>query len=146
MLAATGREGAAAIDLIGPGNRPGGGASEGPLFATALLAVVAAGFVLAGLGLGDRLRYTPELALIPVAAAALMLAHYFGYDAYYGLDLRRYSDHGFVPMSAVVGATAIAICAALLLVTRTTYRGGAILAGFVLPGVAFLTILSQTGH
>ena len=38
-----------------------------------------------------RLLAVPELAAVPLAAAAFLLAHHFSYDAYYAPTLRRFS-------------------------------------------------------
>jgi hypothetical protein len=86
--------------------------------------------VLAGLGLSGRMRCMLELALIPLAAAALLVAHYVNYDPYDAPIQRRYSEGSIVPTSGVVTVGCLAT----------------IVAGALPPAIAFPTVASGLRH
>src|SRR4051812_30207788 len=84
-------EAALALEWISPGRGPGDDPTGQAAVTIATLAAIVATFVLSTL----RPRGRP-FALVPLAAAAWMLAHYYAFDPYYLPTKRRYGDDGVV--------------------------------------------------
>ena len=56
--------------------------------------------------------------LVPVAAAAYMVAHYYAFDSYYLPSLRRFSESGGVSSIWVYGVVVAAVIVALAIRRR----------------------------
>lgn len=144
-------EAAIAVGIVGLGADPGQDApGRATLISFVFLALLigALALMVAGLAGGfpddgetdyesRRLLAVPELAAVPLAAAAFLLAHHFSYDAYYAPTLRRFSTGlptGYVVLVGV-GAVLIAIGLRLRLICRISALAGAFLLMVVLLGL-----------
>jgi hypothetical protein len=92
-----------AVGWLSIGSQPGEGApAEGVFVVGAVLALLAAAVSCFVAGIRGR-RPSRVDPLIPLTAAAFVVARYYGYDPYYAPTLRRFSDDGSV---APCGCTA----------------------------------------
>jgi hypothetical protein len=128
-----------ALDWISPGRDSGDDPTGQAGVTIAVLAAIAATFVVSTL----RPRRWP-FALVPVAAAAWMLAHYYAFDPYYLPTKRRYGDDGVVSPLWIYGVVVAAV--GLSVASRRSSSAGAILTPlFVL--VCLATVVAQgLGH
>ena len=85
-----------------PGSEPAGQHVVGAVTVLAIVATVALGF-----RAPDR-----AFALVPLAAAAWMVAHYYAFDPYYLPFHRRFSDAGLVAPSLVYGLVLVGVAVA----------------------------------
>ncbi len=60
-----------------------------------------------------RILHRWPAALVPIAGAAYMVAHYYAFDPYYLPSLRRFSDRGLVPTAWLYGVVVAAVIVAL---------------------------------
>ena len=116
LLAATAYEAAIALEWISMGSQPGDDApAQGVVTIAAFLALLTG--IVATLISRRILRRWPA-TLVPVAAAAYMVAHYYAFDSYYLPSLRRFSDSGGVSSVWVYGVTVAAVIVALAIRRR----------------------------
>jgi hypothetical protein len=142
LLAAAGYETAVALGWISVGTEPGEGARyEGLVMISAALAMLAA--VLVALVAAARPQWSASAALFAVAAAAVMVAHYYTFDTYYLPTLTRYSDSG--PFSSTwVYSLALAGALASLLV-RARPLIGLLGTAVVIPFCLFTIVFAGLG-
>jgi hypothetical protein len=135
----------AAAGLLEIGNEPGEGtageivvsvaAATGFLIAVATLALTAA----RGRAPRDR-----AFVVLPLAAAAYMVARFYTYDPYYAPSFRRASEDGLVSQWWVFGL-AVAACAAAVAV-RLARRLGVALTVFVIATCGLTALVERGGH
>lgn len=146
VLVAAAYEAIVGLDLVEFSNNP----TEGAPGATGLL-VVAIGavglggllFFVAGLNAAATRRLTQvrEVALVPVAAAMLLLYHHISDDPTYAPSLERFSHSGAAPTAAVIVTCLVDVVAAGLLVARRD-RIGLLVGGAGLMVTAALTFFA----
>ena len=92
LLAAAAYEAALALEWISMGSKPGDEATgQGAVTIAAFLALLTG--IVATVVSRRILRRWPA-TLVPVVAAAYMVAHYYAFDSYYLPSLTRFSDLG----------------------------------------------------
>ena len=128
VFAGAAHQAAVALGWPAIGNQPGEWApGEGYLVPPALLVLALLGFALPAAGaLAWEVPATPVLAL---AAACMVVARFFTYDAYYAPTLRRMSDGGAVAGTWIVVVVACALGSALLALRWS--RTGLVATGLV---------------
>jgi hypothetical protein len=108
LLAAAAYEAALALEWISMGSKPGDEATgQGAVTIAAFLALLTG--IVATVVSRRILRRWPA-TLVPVAAAAYMVAHYYAFDSYYLPSRTRFSDSGSVSsiwVYCVLGAAVI---------------------------------------
>jgi hypothetical protein len=135
-------ETAVAIEWIGVGSEPGEGARyEGIVMVFAALAML--GGTVTSLVLAARGRRSALAGLFAVAAAAVMVAHYYTFDTYYLPTLRRYSDSGSFSPTWVYSVAIAAALASLLALARPT--PGLIVTALVIPLCLFTVVFAGLG-
>jgi hypothetical protein len=82
--------------------------------------------------------------LVPIAAAAYMVAHYYAFDSYYLPSLRRFSDGGAVPSIWLYGVVLAAVVAAFAIRRRPSTAP--VLTPLVLLVCAVTVLVEGTGH
>jgi hypothetical protein len=82
--------------------------------------------------------------LVPVAAAAYVVAHYYAFDSYYLPTLRRFSDGGAVPSAWVYGVVVAAVVVAAAIRRRPSTAP--VLTPLVLLVCAVTVLAEGTGH
>ena len=110
LLAAAAYEAAVALEWISMGSLSG---QEAPGQAAVTIAAFLA--LLTGIVatlVSRRILHRWPAALVPVAAAVYMLAHYYAFDSYYLPTLRRFSDAGSVSSAWVFGVVVAAVLVA----------------------------------
>ena len=116
LLAATAYEAAIALEWISMGSQPGDDApAQGVVTIAAFLALLTG--IVATLISRRILRRWPA-TLVPIAAAAYMVAQYYSFDSYYLPSLRRFSDAGSIPSVWVHGVAVAALIVALVIRRR----------------------------
>ena len=116
LLAATAYEAAIALEWISMGSQPGDDApAQGVVTIAAFLALLTG--IVATLISRRILRRWPA-TLVPIAAAAYMVAQYYSFDSYYLPSLRRFSDAGSIPSVWVHGVAVAALIVALAIRRR----------------------------
>ena len=136
LLGSAAYEAAIALQWIPVGTEPGDNARfEGLVISLALLAFL--GGIVISIGLAVRDRRSVVGALIPVAAALMMIARYYTFDTYYLPTLTRYSEGSF-PASWVYGLALASVSACVLSLMKP--RIGAVIAA----GVIFLCTFTVT--
>ena len=116
LLAAAAYEAAVALEWISMGSLSG---QEAPGQAAVTIAAFLA--LLTGIVatlVSRRILHRWPAALVPVAAAVYMLAHYYAFDSYYLPTLRRFSDSGSVSSAWVFGVVVAAVLVALAIRRR----------------------------
>jgi hypothetical protein len=142
LLAAAAYEAAVALEWISMGRLSG---QEAPGQAEVTIAAFVALFtgIVATL-VSRRILHPWPATLVPVAAAAYMVAHYYAFDSYYLPTLRRFCDGGVVPAAWLYGVVAAALVAAVAIRRRPSTAP--VLTPLVLL-VCAVTVLAQgTGH
>jgi hypothetical protein len=139
FVAAALYEVAVALGWIPAGHEPGGDPPGQAVVTIAALVAVAATFVLSAL----RPRGWP-FALLPVAAAAWMVAHYYAFDPYYLPTKRRYADGGVVSPFWIYSVLLAAVC--LSVASRRSRSAGPILTPFFLLVCLATVIAEGSGH
>jgi hypothetical protein len=109
LLAAAAYEAAVALEWISMGRQPGDDATGQAVVTIAAFLALLTGIV-ATLASRRILRRWPA-ALVPVAAAVYMVAHYYAFDPYYLPTLRRFCDGGVVPAGWLYGVAVAALVA-----------------------------------
>jgi hypothetical protein len=118
LLAATAYEAAIALEWISMGSQPGDDApAQGVVTIAAFLALLTG--IVATLISRRILRRWPA-TLVPIAAAAYMVAQYYSFDSYYLPSLRRFSDAGSIPSVWVYGVAVAALIVALAIRRRSS--------------------------
>ena len=116
LFAAAAYETAVALEWISLGSVPGQeapGQAEVTIAAfLALLTGIVATFV------SRRILRPWPAALVPLAAASYLLAHYYAFDSYYLPTLRRFSDSGSVSSVWVYGVVVAAVLVAVAITRR----------------------------
>ena len=116
LLAAAAYEAALALEWISMGSIPGDEATgQGAVTIAAFLALLTG--IVATVVSGRILRRWPA-TLVPVGAAAYMVAHYYAFDSYYLPHLRRFSESGGVSSVWVYGVVAAALIVAFAIRQR----------------------------
>jgi hypothetical protein len=116
LLAATAYEAAVALEWISMGSQPGDDApAQGVVTIAAFLALLTG--IVATLISRRILRRWPA-TLVPIAAAAYMVAQYYSFDSYYLPSLRRFSDAGSISSIWVYGVAIAALIVALAIRRR----------------------------
>jgi hypothetical protein len=145
LLLAAVYEAAIALEWISLGSEPGGDApGQAVVTSGAFLALVAGiGVGVAGVLRRGSPRRWPAM-LIPVAAAAYLLSHYYAFDSYYLPDLRRFSDDGNIAARWVYGVAAcsVGVGALIALVPRI----GLALLPFMLLVCGIFVVGEGIGH
>jgi hypothetical protein len=142
LFAAAAYEAAIALEWISMGSLSG---QEAPGQAAVTIAAMLA--LLTGIVatvVSRRILHRWPAALIPVAGATYMVAHYYAFDSYYLPTLRRFCDGGAVPAAWVYGIALAAVVVAFAIRRRPSTAP--ILTPLVLL-VCAVTVLAQgTGH
>ena len=108
-----------AFGWLSIGSEPGeGAAAEGVFVVGAVLALLVAAGSCFVAGIRGR-RPSRVDPLIPPAAAAFVVARFYGYDPYYAPTLRRFSDDGSVAAVWVYGLVLGLVLSAGLIVVRS---------------------------
>ncbi len=149
VLAAAAYEALVGLDVADVGDPVDGAPGAAGLLLVAIAAVGLGGAVMFVCGLipaaTERLTAVRELALVPVAAAMLLLYHHLAYDAAYAPDLDRFSNGDAAPTALVIAVGVIDLAAAALL-TAQRRRWGLLVGGVGLMASAALTLLTVGGH
>jgi hypothetical protein len=136
-------EAGVALEWIPLGTEPGEGARyEGFVMAAAATAMLAA--VVVSLVLAARERRTVPSACFAIAAAALMVAHYFTFDTYYLPTLTRYSESGSFSSAWVFSVAIAGVLASLLAFARPLF--GFMGTAVVIPLCLFTIVFAGFGH
>ena len=116
LLAAAAYEAAVALEWISMGPQPGDDApGQGVVTIAAFLALLTG--IVATLVSRRILRRWPA-TLVPIAAAAYMVAQYYTFDSYYLPSRTRFSDTGSISSVWVYGVVAAAVIVALAIRRR----------------------------
>jgi hypothetical protein len=138
-------ETAFAFGAFGVGDEPGDGPVGSTLVAVLGGLAIAAGAVLAGLALlPDEPAPRHVVALIPLGAAAFVVARFLTPDPYYAPTVRRLSDGGAFSASWIFVWTGLAVVAAALIMIRR--RVGLATAVPVLLVLAVTGLAEASGH
>jgi hypothetical protein len=116
LLAAAAYEAAVALEWISMGSLPGQEAPGQAVVTIAAFLALLTGIV-ATLVSRRILRRWPA-TLVPVAAAAYMVAQYYSFDSYYLPSRRRFSDAGGISSVWVYGVAVAALIVALAIGRR----------------------------
>ena len=116
LLAAAAYEAAVALEWISMGSLPGQEAPGQAVVTIAAFLALLTGIV-ATLASRRILRRWPA-TLVPIAAAAYMVAHYYAFDSYYLPSRTRFSDSGSVSSIWVYGVLGAAVIVALAIRRR----------------------------
>jgi hypothetical protein len=93
--------------------------------------------------LAARSRRSVPAALFAVAAAALMVAHYYAFD-YYLPTLTRYSESGSFSPAWVISVAIAGVLASLLAFARPLF--GFMATAVVIPLCLFTIVFAGFGH
>jgi hypothetical protein len=142
LFAAAAYEVAVALEWISMGSLSGQEASGQAVVTIAAFAALLTGIV--GTLVSRRILHRWPAALVPVAAAAYMVAHYYAFDSYYLPTLRRFCDGGAVPAEWLYGVVVATLVVAVAIRRRPSTAP--VLTPLVLL-VCAVTVLAQgTGH
>jgi hypothetical protein len=94
--------------------------------------------------LAARSRWSFPAALFAVAAAALMVAHYYTFDTYYLPTLTRYSESGSFSPAWVFSVAIAGVLASLLAFARPLF--GFMATAVVIPLCLFTIVFAGFGH
>jgi hypothetical protein len=145
LFAAAAYEAAVALEWISLGSEPGDDASGQAVVTSSAFLALAAGM---GVGAVAAFRRGPvrrwPAMLIPVAAAAYLIGHYYAFDPYYLPTLRRFSDDGNIAARWVyaVAACAVGVGGVIALAPRI----GLALLPFMLLVVGIFVVGEGIGH
>jgi hypothetical protein len=136
-------EAGVALEWIPLGTDPGEGARyEGFVMAAAAIAMVAGVVVSLMLAVRDRRAF--PAALFAIAAAALMVAHYYTFDTYYLPTLTRYSESGSFSPAWVFSVAIAGVLASLLAFARPLF--GFMATAVVILLCLFTLVFARFGH
>jgi hypothetical protein len=145
LLAAAAYETAIALEWISLGSEPG---DDAPGQVVVTLAAFLALF--AGMGIGAAaalgrgpIRRRPAM-LIPIAAAAYLIGHYYAFDPYHLPTLRRFSADGSIAARWVYGVAACALAVAGVIALAP--RFGLALLPFILLICGIFVVGEGIGH
>lgn len=142
LFAAAAYEVAVALEWISMGSLSGQEASGQAVVTIAAFVALLVGIV--GTLVSRRILHRWPAALVPVAAAAYMVAHYYAFDSYYLPTLRRFCDGGAVPAEWLYGVVVATLVVAVAIRRRPSTAP--VLTPLVLL-VCAVTVLAQgTGH
>lgn len=142
LLAAAAYEAAVALEWISMGRQPGDDpAGQAPVTIAAFLALLTG--IVATL-VSRRILHRWPAALVPVAAAAYMVARYYAFDPYYLPTLRRFGDAGVVPAAWLYGVVVAALVVAVAIRRRPSVAP--VLTPLVLLVCAVTALVQGTGH
>jgi hypothetical protein len=142
LLAAAAYEAAVALEWISMGTVSGQDAPGQALATIAAFLALLTGIV--ATLVSRRILHRWPAALVPVAAAVYMVAHYYAFDPYYLPTLRRFCDGGAVPAAWLYGVVVAALVATVAIRRRPSTAP--VLTPLVLL-VCGVTVLAQgTGH
>lgn len=145
LFAAAAYEVAVALEWISLGSTPGDDAPGQAVVTIAAFLALGVGMGLGIVGALGRGRVSGRPAfLIPVAAAAYLLGHYYAFDSYYLPTLRRFSDDGSIAARWVYGSAGLALVVAGLI--AVTPRIGLALVPFVLLLCGIFVVGAGIGH
>ena len=116
LLTAAAYEAAIALEWISMGSEPGDDATGQAAVTIAAFLALLTGIV--ATVVSRRILHRWPAALVPIAAGAYMVAHYYSFDSYYLPSLRRFSDSGGVSSIWVYGVTVAAVIVALAIRRR----------------------------
>jgi hypothetical protein len=116
LLAAAAYEAAVALEWISMGTLPGQEAAGQALVTIAAFLALLTGIVATLARLRILRRWSATL--VPIAAAAYMVAHYYAFDSYYLPSRTRFSDSGSVSSIWVYGVLGAAVIVALAIRRR----------------------------
>ena len=143
LIGAAAYEAAIALEWIPLGTDPGEGVQyEGFVMVSAAIAMLA-GVVIA-LMLAARGQRSVPAALFALAAAALMVAHYYTFDTYYLPTHTRYSDSGSFSPAWVFSVAIAGALASLLAFVRPLF--GFMATAVVIPLCLFTIVFAGFGH
>jgi hypothetical protein len=145
LLAAAAYEAAIALEWISLGSEPGNDAPGQAVVTNSAFLALAVGI---GLGVAGALRrgHAPRWPglLIPIAAAAYLVGHYYAFDSYYLPTLRRFSDDGNIAARWVYGVAGCAVCVAGVIALAP--RVGMALLPLMLLFVGVFVVGEGIGH
>ncbi len=116
LFAAAAYEVAVALEWIVMGPQPGDEAVGQAAVTMAAFVALLTGIV--ATLVSRRILCRWPATLVPVAATAYMLAHYYAFDSYYLPSLRRFSDQGPVPPAWLYGVGVAAVIVAIAIRRR----------------------------
>ena len=129
---------AVAAGWLALGPEPG----DDPTGTTAVVIAALIALIAGGVALGARVR-SSLAPLVPLAAAAFVVARFYTFDSYYAPALRRMSDGGLVAPSLIYALIVAAVVVAALMAKRpSAVRLGAAL----LVCSALLALFEGAGH
>jgi hypothetical protein len=145
LLAAAAYEAAIALEWISLGPEAG---DEAPGQAVVTVSAFVAFVVGMGIGAAAALSRRPvrgwPALLIPVAAAAYLVSHYYAFDSYYLPDLRRFAEDGNIAARWVYGVAACCLGTAALIAYAP--RVGVALLPFMLLVCGIFVVGEGIGH
>jgi hypothetical protein len=131
-------EAAVALEWIPMGHEPGGDPPGQAVATIAAFSAFVTGIVAAAyVTLSGRL--SSSAFLVPIAAAAYLVAHYYAFDTYYLPAYRRYSDGGGVAAEWIYGVVLCALGVAFLIRIRPRVGLG------LMPLMLFVCAISVVG-
>ncbi len=142
LFAATAYEAAVALEWISMGSQPGNDASGQAAVTIAAFLALLTGIV--ATVVSRRILRRWPATLVPVAAAAYMLAHYYAFDSYYLPVRRRFSDGGVIPSAWLYGVVVAAVIVAVAIRRRPSVAP--VLTPLVLLVCAITVLAEGTGH
>jgi hypothetical protein len=145
LLASAAYEAAIALEWIPLGSAPGeDAAGQAVVTISAFLALFAGMGIGAAAALGRGPVGRWPAMLIPVAAAAYLVSHYYAFDSYYLPTLRRFSDDGNIAARWVYGVAGLALGVAGVIAVAP--RIGLALLPFILLVCGIFVVGEGIGH
>ena len=142
LFAAAVYEVAVALEWISMGSQSGDEATGQGVVTIAALVALLTGIV--ATVVSRRILRRWPATLVPVAAAAYVVAHYYAFDSYYLPSLRRFSHGGAVPSAWVYGVVVAAVVVAAAIRRRPSTAP--VLTPLVLLVCAVTVLAEGTGH
>jgi uncharacterized membrane protein len=142
LLAAAAHEAAVALEWISMGSNSGDEAAGQAAATVAAFVALLTGIV--ATVVSRRILHRWPAALVPVAGAAYLVAHYYAFDSYYLPSLRRFSDSGGVSAVWVYGVVVSAVIVALAIRRRPSVAP--VLTPIVLLICAGTVVAEGFGH
>jgi hypothetical protein len=142
LFAAAAYEAAIALEWISMGSQSGDEATGQAAVTIAVLLALLTGIV--ATVVSRRILHRWPAAVVPVAAAAYVVAHHYAFDSYYLPSLRRFSDGGAVPSICLYGVVVAAVVIAFAIRRRPSTAP--VLTPLVLLVCAVTVLVEGTGH